>query len=441
MVRVRFAPSPTGYLHVGGARTALFNWLFARHSGGAFVLRIEDTDRERSTDEAIEQIVASLRWLGLDWDEYYRQAERHERHLEAAESLLRSGAAYERDGAWWFRVPEAGATVVHDELVGDVRFDNEQLKDFVIRRSDGTFVYNFVVVVDDVDMGITHVIRGDEHLNNTPKQMRIYEALGHPMPLFYHLPMILGADRGKLSKRHGATSVLEYRDRGILPEALVNFLARLGWAYGDEEVFARDDLVRLFALGDLNKSAAVFEDAKLLWLNQQHMKRADLDVLVHLVEPLVMARGRVTREMWARAEPERLRVGANLLRDRARTLHDLAATMEILFPVPVEREGEAAVSETQARLMRAVADAIEPLSPYTLEAIESAVRGTLEREGATLKDVALTCRLAVTGRKAGPGLFEILAAIEPVTVADRLRNDRSPAAASQVRDIEQKGGA
>ncbi|MDD5220129.1 MAG: glutamate--tRNA ligase family protein, partial [Candidatus Bipolaricaulis sp.] len=298
MIRVRFAPSPTGYLHVGGARTALFNWLFARHAGGTFVLRIEDTDRERSTDEAIEQIVDSMRWLGLDWDEYYRQAERHDRHLEAAESLLRSGAVYERDGAWWFRVPEAGATVVHDELVGDVRFDNDQLKDFVIRRSDGTFVYNFVVVVDDVDMAITHVIRGDEHLNNLPKQMRIYQALGHPMPLFYHLPMILGPDRGKLSKRHGATSVLEYRDRGILPEALVNFLVRLGWAHGDEEVFSREDLVRLFTLEALNKSAAVFEDAKLLWLNQQHMKRADLGALLGLVEPLVVARGRVPEGMW-----------------------------------------------------------------------------------------------------------------------------------------------
>ncbi len=421
MVRVRFAPSPTGYLHVGGARTALFNWLFARHSGGVFVLRIEDTDRERSTDEAIEQIVASLRWLGLDWDEYYRQAERHERHLQAAESLLRSGAAYEKDGAWWFRVPEAGDTVVHDELVGDVRFDNEQLKDFVIRRSDGTFVYNFVVVVDDVDMGITHVIRGDEHLNNTPKQMRIYQALGYPMPLFYHLPMILGADRGKLSKRHGATSVLEYRDRGILPDALVNFLVRLGWAHGDEEVFSREDLVRTFTLEGLNKSAAVFEDAKLLWLNQQHMKRMDLSALVQLVEALVLARGRVSAEMWARADRERLLAGANLLRDRAKTLHDLAATMEILFPVPVEREAEAAVSASQARLVRALADAVEPLSPYTLQAIEDAVRGTLEREGATLKDVALVCRLAVTGRMVGPGLFETLAVIEPNVVAVRLR--------------------
>ncbi len=426
MVRVRFAPSPTGYLHVGGARTALFNWLFARHSGGVFVLRIEDTDRERSTDEAIEQIVTSLRWLGLDWDEYYRQAERHERHLEAAESLLRADAVYEKDGAWWFRVPEAGDTVVHDELVGDVRFDNEQLKDFVIRRSDGTFVYNFVVVVDDVDMGITHVIRGDEHLNNTPKQMRIYQALGYPMPLFYHLPMILGADRGKLSKRHGATSVLEYRDRGILPDALVNFLVRLGWAHGDEEVFSRDDLVRLFTLEGLNKSAAVFEDAKLLWLNQQHMKRMDLPALVDLVEPLVLARGRVSAAMWARADRERLLVGASLLRDRAKTLHDLAATMEILFPVPVEREAGVVPPPVDDRLIHAVADAIEPCT--TASDMEDAVRRALEKEGATLKDVALACRLAVTGRKVGPGLFETLAAIEPTVVAGRLREAANAAA-------------
>ncbi len=422
MVRVRFAPSPTGYLHVGGARTALFNWLFARHTGGIFVLRIEDTDRERSTDEAIEQIVSSLHWLGLDWDEYYRQAERHERHLEAAESLRRAGAVYESEGAWWFRVPEGADVVVHDELVGYVRFASEQLKDFVIRRSDGTFVYNFVVVVDDVDMGITHVIRGDEHLNNTPKQMRIYEALGYPMPLFYHLPMILGPDRGKLSKRHGATSVLEYRDRGILPDALVNFLVRLGWAHGDEEIFSRDDLVRLFTLDDLNKSAAVFEDAKLLWLNQQHMKRADLGQLVQWVEPYVAARGRVTPEMWASADPERLKAGANLLRDRAKTLPDLAATMEILFPVPVERETVIELTPLQARLLCSVADAIENLSPYAADSIEDAVRRTLEREGATLKDAALACRLAVTGRKAGPGLFETLAAVEPAVVADRLRN-------------------
>lgn len=421
MIRVRFAPSPTGYLHVGGARTALFNWLFARHTGGTFVLRIEDTDRERSTDEAIEQIVASMRWLGLDWDEYYRQAERHERHLEAAESLLRAGAVYEKEGAWWFRVPDAGVTIVHDELVGDVRFDNEQLKDFVIRRSDGSFVYNFVVVVDDVDMEITHVIRGDEHLNNLPKQMRIYQALERPMPLFYHLPMILGPDRGKLSKRHGATSVLEYRSRGVLPDALVNFLVRLGWAHGDEEVFSRDDLVRLFTLEGLNKSAAVFEDSKLLWLNQQHMKRADLDALVDLEAPLVIARGRVSAEMWAQEDPERLRVGANLLRDRAKTLGDLAATLEMLFPVPLEREDEVAVTPTQARVMTALADEIASLDPWTAEKVEAAFRDVLAREGATLKDVAQPCRVAVTGRKVGPGLFEILSAVGRSMVVERLR--------------------
>jgi glutamyl-tRNA synthetase len=399
----------------------LFNWLFARHAGGVFILRIEDTDRERSTDDAIEQIVASMRWLGLDWDEYYRQTERHDRHLEAAESLLRSGAAYEKDGAWWFRVPDSGVTIVHDELVGDVRFGNEQLKDFVIRRSDGTFVYNFVVVIDDVDMGITHVIRGDEHLNNLPKQMRIYQALGKAMPLFYHLPMILGPDRGKLSKRHGATSVLDYRDRGILADALVNFLVRLGWAYGDEEVFSRADLVRLFTLEGLNKSAAVFEDAKLLWLNQQHMKRADLEHLVGLLEPLVVARGRVSAQMWSQARREQLFVGANLLRDRAKTLSDLASTMEILFPISIDREDAGPLTETQARLLRILADGIERLDPWNAAGLEESFRTILAGEGATLKDVAQACRAAVTGRKAGPGLFEILSAVGPSITADRLR--------------------
>lgn len=423
MVRVRFAPSPTGYLHVGGARTALFNWLFARHSGGAFVLRIEDTDRERSTDEAIDQIVASLRWLGLDWDEYYRQTERHERHLEAAEALRQAGVVYEKDGAWWFRVPEGEDAVVHDELVGDVRFDNEQLKDFVIRRSDGTFVYNFVVVVDDVDMKITHVIRGDEHLNNTPKQMRIYQAMGVPMPRFYHLPMILGADRGKLSKRHGATSVLEYRDRGVLPDALVNFLVRLGWAHGDEEVFSRDDLVRLFTLEGLNKSAAVFEDAKLLWLNQQHMKRGELGFLLDLVRPIVLGRGRVTQAMWEAADRDRLLRGVDLLRDRARTLVDLAETLEIFFPVPLEKEGETAVTPAQARVLARLADAVGRFGAATPEMAEAAVRRALEEEKTALKDVAQACRLAVTGRKVGPGLFEILSAIDPQLVAQRLREE------------------
>jgi len=421
MVRVRFAPSPTGYLHVGGARTALFNWLFARHCAGTFILRIEDTDRERSTEESIDQIHESLRWLQIDWDEYYRQTERTDRHLSAAQRLIRQGSAYERDGAWWFRVPVGGATVVHDELLGDVVFDNEQLQDFVIRRSDGSFVYNFAVVVDDAEMGITHVIRGDDHLNNTPKQILVYRALDRPVPRFVHLPMILGPDRTRLSKRHGDTAVLEYRERGFLPETMVNFFARLGWSHGDREVFSREELIDLFTLGAINKSAAVFEDTKLLWLNQQHMKRADLDRLLTLIGPIVTANGRVDDETWTAADRTRLRRGIDLLRDRCKTLHDLADAAEILFPVAFRPVDQAAVTPRQAELMRGIADELAGLAPFSPEAIEATIRGALERRGATLKDVAFACRIVLTGRKAGPGLFDILAAIGRDVVVDRLR--------------------
>jgi glutamyl-tRNA synthetase len=385
------------------------------------VLRIEDTDKERSTDESIEQIFASLRWLELGWDEYYRQTERHEVHLRAAERLMESGAVYEHEGAWWFRVPSSGETVVHDLLLGDVVFRNEQLKDFVIRRSDGSFVYNFVVVVDDGDMAITHVIRGDDHLNNTPKQVLLYRALGCPIPEFLHLPLILGTDRTRLSKRHGDTSVLEFRDRGFLPEALVNFLARLGWAHGDRELFDREELIALFSLDEINKSAAVFEDAKLLWLNQQHLKRADLDRLVDLVKPFVIGRGRISESMWEGADRARLKAGADLLRDRAQTLVNLAWAMEMLFRVPLEREDEYDVTADQLPLMIAVADALEHADPRTPEAMEITVRQALETQGAKLKDVALACRVAATGRKAGPGLFAALAVIGSATVAERLR--------------------
>jgi len=350
MIRVRFAPSPTGYLHVGGARTALFNWLFARHQAGTFILRIEDTDKERSTDASIEEILESMRWLGLDWDEYYRQTDRTDAHLLAAQELMDRGLAYEEDGAWWFRVPTEGKTIVHDDLLGDVSFPNDLLKDFVIRRSDGSFIYHFVVVVDDADMEVTHVIRGDDHLNNTPKHVLLFEALGRPVPRFVHLPMILGADRTRLSKRHGDTAVLDYRERGFLPEAMVNFLARLGWAHGDEEVFDRDTLIELFTIDEVNKSGAIFEDTKLLWLNQQHMKLADLDRLLDLIRPLVLDPNRITPEMWDAADPDRLQTGANLLRDRSKTLRDLAAAMELLFPVPLIPVDEISVTAAQSTI-------------------------------------------------------------------------------------------
>jgi len=422
MVRVRFAPSPTGDFHVGLARTALFNWLFARHHGGKFILRIEDTDRERSTEESIAQIVDALRWLGLDWDEYHRQTDRYPEHLRAAESLKERGYVYESEGAWWFRVPKEGETVVHDELLGDVSFSNEQLKDFVIRRSDGSFIYHFVVVVDDADMGITHVIRGDEHLNNTPKHVLLFQALGREIPRFAHLPLILGPDRAKLSKRHGAASLFEYRDRGFLPETMVNFLARLGWSHDDQEVFTLDELIEHFSLDAVGSSASVFEEAKLRWLNQQHMKRADLDRLVDLVKPFVLRRGRVTEEMWNRIGHDRLIRGADLLRDRSHTLEDLGWAMEILFPIPVDPGDEIEINERQAELMEGLADSLEGVEPFTPEEIEKTIRAYLSSQGAKLKDVALACRIAVTGRKAGPGLFQVLAPIGAKTVSERLRS-------------------
>src|SRR5215510_366497 len=328
-VRVRFAPSPTGHLHVGGARTALFNWLYARRHGGTFILRIEDTDRSRSTDENIEYIVDALRWLELDWDEGpptpgYRQTERFDLYREHALRLVAAGRAYycactpeqleaERgeaqarnetfrysgrcrtlgltSGALRLRIPDEGTTVVEDLIHGPVTFDHRQLDDWILVRSDGTPTYNFCVVVDDVTMAITHVIRGNDHLSNTPKQILCYEALGYPVPEMAHVSMILGADRSRLSKRHGATSVQAFREAGILAEAMVNYLARLGWSHGDQEVFDRDEMVRLFDIKDVASSGAVFDQTKLEWLNQEYMKRMDDVRLAELVEPFVAQAG------------------------------------------------------------------------------------------------------------------------------------------------------
>jgi glutamyl-tRNA synthetase len=421
MIRVRFAPSPTGYLHVGGARTALFNWLFARHYKGAFILRIEDTDQTRSTQESIDQIVEAMRWLGLDWDEYYRQTERTAAHEKRAQELLDRGLAYEQEGAWWFRVPKEGGTSFHDDILGDIAFQNELLKDFAIRRSDGTFVYNFAVVVDDADMGITHVIRGDDHVNNTPKQVLLYRALGRPLPRFAHLPMILGQDRTRLSKRHGDTSVLDYRRRGLLPEAMVNFLARLGWSHGDQEVFTRDELVSLFTLESVGSSSAVFDEAKLRWLNHEHLKAADPQRLAREVQPFVLERGEVSEAMWNEAGEERLARGVVLLRDRCETLPDLAEVMTILFPVSLKVEEGVPLDRAKKELVRAIIDALEGLDPFTQKSVEQAMREALAARGAALKDVAHACRVAVTGRGVGPSLFEILSVVGRDLVLARLR--------------------
>jgi glutamyl-tRNA synthetase len=332
-VRTRFAPSPTGFLHIGGARTALFSWAYARRHGGAFVLRIEDTDLERSTRESVDAILEGLKWLGIDWDEGpYFQMQRLARYKEVAESLIVAGHAYRDymtreelellrkaqvqkgekpryDGRWRperargkapppnvppvvrFRTPEEGEVGWNDLVKGPISFPNSELDDLVLLRADGVPTYNFGVVVDDIDMHITHVIRGDDHVNNTPRQIHIFEALNKPLPRFAHVPMILGADGERLSKRHGAVSVLQYRDEGYLPEALLNYLARLGWSHGDEEIFSRGEFVEWFDLEHVSRSAAQFNPEKLAWLNQQYIKAASDARLAALVEPELRRRG------------------------------------------------------------------------------------------------------------------------------------------------------
>jgi len=409
-LRVRFAPSPTGYLHVGGARTALFNWLYARHHGGKFILRIEDTDRTRSTEEAIEQILESLRWLELHWDEIYRQTDRLEVHRRAAEELLRKGVAYEHEGAVWFRVPKTGVTVVEDLLLGRVEFANSELKDLVILRSDGTPTYNFACVVDDSDMGITHVIRGDDHLNNTPKQILIYRALGREPPKFAHLPMILGPDKTKLSKRHGAVSVLEYRRRGFLPEALVNFFARLGWSHGDQEIFSREELVELFDLSGVGKSAAVFDEQKLLWINHEWLRRADLSRLCRLLSEYIVQEGIATPEEIGALGEGRLRRAAELLRERNKTLVAMAHAARFLFPgeLPWPEEAAGFLKEELAPALEAIASALEGCRDFSPQGVEQAVRGALCKLGLPLKAVAQPVRVAITGRTVSPGLFDVI---------------------------------
>ena len=292
--RVRFAPSPTGYLHVGGARTALFNWLFARRHGGTFVLRIEDTDAERSSWEMVAGIVDGLRWLGLDWDEGpdvggphapYFQSQRTDLYREHAQALVREGKAYQDEGAVRFKVPP-GQTRFHDLVHGAIEFENEHIENFVILRSDGLPTYHLSVVVDDIDMAITHVVRGDDHISNTPKQVLLYQAFGKPAPEFAHVPLIMGPDKKRLSKRHGATSVTEYERLGYLPEAMVNFLALLGWSPGgDREVLSRDELKQLFTLEGISGGNAVFNAEKLDWFNQQHIGRLQGGDLLQRIEP------------------------------------------------------------------------------------------------------------------------------------------------------------
>lgn len=446
-VRVRFAPSPTGLLHIGGVRTALFNWLWARHEKGVFILRIEDTDQDRSTDEAIQVILDGMRWVGLDWDEGpYRQTERMALYRERAMQLLERGQAYwcvctaedldarrkealakglpqkydgrcrnkditnpEGDAALRFKAPQEGQTVVDDLIKGRVVFDNTVLDDLIILRSNGYPTYNFSVVVDDALMGITHVIRGDDHLNNTPRQIPIFQALGCPIPRFGHLSMIMGADKAKLSKRHGATSVLAYKEMGYLPEALINYLVRLGWSHGDQEIFSMTEMIEKFSFDHVQKSSAVFNPDKLLWMNAQYIKPSDPERLATRLLPFLKQAG--GREQAEKVSLEWLARLVRLFQERARTLVEMAEAAVPYFQDHVAIEPAAAAKfltpETAASIEK-LASRLEGLSEFTLARLEEVFKQVLDEENLKMGQLAQPVRVALTGRTASPGLFEVM---------------------------------
>jgi glutamyl-tRNA synthetase len=463
-VRVRFAPSPTGHLHLGSAHTALFNWLYARHHGGVLILRIEDTDASRSTDENIHSIVDALQWLGLDWDEGpptpgYRQTERLDLYREHAARLVAAGRAYycdcppaelerEREaarargatfrysgrcrargltaGALRLRIADSGTTVVRDLIHGAVNFDHGQLDDWILLRTDGTPTYNFCVVVDDVTMRITHVIRGSDHLSNTPKQVLCYEALGYTVPEFAHLSMILGPDRSRLSKRHGATAVQAYREAGIPSDALVNYLARLGWSHGDQEIFSRAELVELFDIKNVAAAAAVFDPAKLEWLSQHYLKTMDPETLAQLARPFLAAAG-----LRVDVDAPRLAAMMQTLKERAKTLVELAEVGRFYFERPAAYEPAAAAklfTATGLSRLDLLQERLRAPSEFTPPALEGLYRGLAAELAVKLVDLAQVTRLSVTGRTASPPIFEVLALLGRDETLARLTAARTAAA-------------
>ncbi len=446
-VRVRFAPSPTGFLHIGGVRTALFNWLYARNQSGTFVLRIEDTDASRSTDESIEEILSAMDWLGMNHDEGpHRQTERQDLYNEKIQALLDAGQAYrcycsqeridqlrkelqaegknpkydglcrnrkdqpEEPHVIRLKVPLEGTTVFNDLLRGNVSWDNSELDDFILQRTDGTPTYNFVVVVDDADMKISHVIRGDDHLSNTPKQVLIFDALSLPRPKFAHISMILGADKTRLSKRHGATSTLAYRDMGYLPEAVVNYLARLGWSHGDQEIFSREELIEYFSMDSITTSPAVFNPEKLLWVNEQTIQATPDAELAKLVEPFLV-KEKILEEGhdWSPADIER---AMPALKTRGKTLIEVAQAGEFYFKDAIEYEEKAVTKFLKAEtkpLLEAVIAGIEGMNdPLESEALETLFKKTVEDAGLKLGKLAQPVRVALTGKTASPGIYDVV---------------------------------
>jgi glutamyl-tRNA synthetase len=401
-MRLRFAPSPTGYLHVGGARTALYNWLLARGQGGQMLLRIEDTDPERSTEENIAVIFDALRWLGLDWDEEpVSQTSRRARHDEAVQQLRDSGAAYEDDGATRLRVGEGEDIVFQDVIRGEVRNPRSAVKDFVIARSDGSPLYNLAVAVDDHDMGVTHVVRGEDHLSNTARQVLILEALGHERPVYAHLPLLLGPDGKKLSKRYDAASVQWLRQEGYLPEAVVNYLALLGWGYDDTTTFfTRDELIERFTLERVSKNPAVFDEAKLRWMNGHYLRELEVDDLKARLEDL-LGRNDIPVEAVAIAQEKMQTLAdfwplAGFLVERRET--DPAAWDKVMKDGAAER-------------LEKARDALAGAEPFDVEHVEQALRGVVDELGAKPKEVFQPVRVALAGTTISPGIFESVSAL------------------------------
>ena len=436
-VRTRFAPSPTGVLHLGSVRTALFCWLYARHHDGQFVLRIEDTDKERSTKENVDAILEGMEWLGLDWDEGpFYQTQRYDRYREVVEQWLEEGKAYHcyctkeeldelrekqmaesghvrydgrcrdrtepREGVdpvVRFKNPTDGQVVVEDQVRGRVVFENTQLDDLIIARPDGSPTYNFSVIIDDYDMQITHVVRGDDHLNNTPRQINMLNALGAELPQFAHLPMILGTDGAKLSKRHGAVDVRDYRDQGYLPEALLNYLVRLGWSHGDQEIFSHQEMFDLFDIADVNQSASAFNPEKLTWLNQQHIIAMPADELGERVEPFLRAQGIDPQQGPALAEV------ADAYRERAETLVQMAQSCGYCFVDEVELDANAAKKNLRPVVLeplKAVAERFKNCANWDPETLAAEIQACADDHGINMGKLGQPLRVAVTGGGVSP---------------------------------------
>lgn len=455
-VRTRFAPSPTGYLHIGGVRTALFNWLYARHCGGTFVLRIEDTDKERSTNESVQAILEGMAWMGLDYDEGpIYQSDRLERYKEVIDQLLDAGQAYrcyctreeldkvreeqraqgikprynrhcrdqhnpERpdvESVIRFKNPLEGSVQFDDAIRGQIVISNEELDDLVITRANGTPTYNFAVVVDDIDMGITHVIRGDDHVNNTPRQINIFKVLGAALPIFVHVPMIVGGDGQRLSKRHGAVSVLQYRDEGFLPEAMQNYLVRLGWSSGDQEIFSLDEMISSFDIQDVNRAASAFDIDKLKWLNQHYIKVSDSAQLVSLLSDRLKDRG-----IDVSSGPPVDDV-VSALRERAQTLDEMADKSEYFFSEFEDYDVNAAQKHLRPVARDMLADVRSRLSvvePWSAELIHAQVMATVEDYDAKLGKLAQPLRVAVSGTAATPPIDETLLLVGKARTVDRI---------------------